>query len=201
MPGAALALIRHAPTVWNEDGLVQGHSDIPLSPRGQAAAAGWQVPAELDGYAWTCSPLLRARETAALLGAVEPVVEPRLIEMSWGAWEGRTLPDLRAELGDLMVAWEADGLDFRAPGGESPRDVQTRLRPWLCDVAGQEQPTIAVTHKGVIRALYAMAVDWDMTDKPPHKLRDDCAHLFAVEPDGRLGIAALNLPLDTKVPA
>ena len=195
MPGIALALIRHAPTVWNEDGLVQGHSDVPLSPRGQAAAAGWQVPAELDGYAWTCSPLLRARETAALLGAVDPEVEPRLIEMSWGAWEGRTLPDLRAELGDLMVAWEADGLDFRAPGGESPRDVQTRLRPWLCAVAGREQPTIAVPHQGVIRALYALAGDWDMTDKPPHKLRDDCAHLFSVEPDGGVDVAALNLPL------
>ena len=119
--------------------------------------------------------------------------------MSWGAWEGRTLPDLRAELGDLMVAWEADGLDFRAPGGESPRDVQARLKPWLCAIAGRAQPTIAVTHKGVIRALYALAVGWDMTDKPPHKLRDDCAQLFSVGSAGEVGIAALNLPLGLTV--
>ena len=198
MPGVALAVIRHAPTTWNEDGLVQGHSDIPLSPRGHATAQAWQIPAELDGYAWSCSPLLRARETATLLGAVDPTIEPRLIEMSWGAWEGRTLPDLRAELGDLMVAWEAEGLDFRAPGGESPRDVQVRLKPWLSAIAGRQQPTVAVTHKGVIRALYALAVDWDMTDRPPDKLRDDCAQLFSVGAEGRVDIAALNLPLGKK---
>ena len=46
---------------------------------------------------------------------------------------------------------EAAGLDFRPAGGESPRDVQDRLLPWL---AGLRGPTVAVTHKGVIRALY-----------------------------------------------
>jgi probable phosphoglycerate mutase len=37
-------------------------------------------------------------ETARLLG-LEPEPEPRLIEMDWGAWEGRSLAALRAELG------------------------------------------------------------------------------------------------------
>ena len=88
------------------------------------------------------------------------------METDWGVWEGRTLTDLRAELGDLMAAWEARGLDFRAPEGESPREVQDRLRPWLVETAATGQPTGAVAHKGVIRAIYALATGWDMTDKP-----------------------------------
>ena len=117
--------------------------------------------------------------------------------MDWSAWEGMKLPDLRAQLGNLMKAWEAEGLDFRAPGGESPRDVQDRLRPFLAERAAVGTPTVVVCHKGVIRALYAMAVSWDMTDKPPEKLQDNCTHVFRLEPDGSPQPHQLNLPMTT----
>lgn len=189
-----LALVRHGATEWNENGLVQGHSDVPLSERGRADVARWRLPPALAGFALVSSPLVRAVETARLI-AGEPEIEPRLIEMSWGAWEGRTLPDLRAELGDLMAAWEAKGLDFRAPGGESPSDVQHRLEPWLAERARRRRATLAICHKGVIRALYALAVGWDMTDKPPDKLREPSAQLFRIAADGRPAVARLNIGL------
>ena len=189
-----LALVRHGATEWNENGLVQGHSDVPLSERGRADVARWRLPPALAGFALVSSPLARAVETARLI-AGEPEIEPRLIEMSWGTWEGRTLPDLRAELGDLMAAWEAKGLDFRAPGGESPSDVQHRLEPWLAERARRRRATLAICHKGVIRALYALAVGWDMTDKPPDKLREPSAQLFRIAADGRPAVARLNIGL------
>ena len=189
-----LALVRHGATEWNESGLVQGHSDVPLSERGRADVARWRLPPALAGFALVSSPLVRAVETARLI-AGEPEIEPRLIEMSWGTWEGRTLPDLRAELGDLMAAWEAKGLDFRAPGGESPSDVQHRLEPWLAERARRRRATLAICHKGVIRALYALAVGWDMTDKPPDKLREPSAQLFRIAADGRPAVARLNIGL------
>src|SRR3546814_19659201 len=71
-----------------------------------------------------------------------------------------------------MAAAEALGLDLRPPGGESPRQVQDRLKPWLAERSSCGRDTIAVTHKGVIRALYALACGWDMTGPPPDKLRD-----------------------------
>ncbi len=189
-----LALIRHGPTEWNEKGLVQGHSDVPLSDRGRAEVARWRLPPAVAGFAVVSSPLARAVETARLL-AGEPDIEPRLTEMSWGAWEGRTLPDLRAELGDLMAAWEAEGLHFRAPGGESPHQVQARLRPWLAERARHRQATLAVCHKGVIRALYALATGWDMTDKPAHKFHEPSVQLFCIADDGRPAVARLNIGL------
>src|SRR5262249_57612305 len=110
--------------------------------------------------------------------------EPRLIEMSFGSWEGRTLADLRTEYGPTMAELERRGLDFRAPGGESPRDLQDRLKPWLAEIATADRSVLAVSHKGVIRALYALASGWDMRDKPPQRLVYDALHRFAVECNG-----------------
>ncbi len=191
-----LAVIRHGPTAWNEDGIVQGRSDIPLSETGRDLVSSWRPPAELAGFEWVSSPLSRAVETAAILSGKPESTDARLIEMDWAEWEGMRLPDLRAELGNLMKAWEAKGLDFHAPGGESPREVQVRLRAFIAERAATGRPTVAVCHKGVIRALYALAVSWDMTDKAPEKLHDNCAHLFELASDGMPTPHRLNLPLD-----
>jgi len=190
-----LALIRHGPTDWNARKLVQGTSDVPLSAAGREKVGRWSLPGQVDGFDWVSSPLGRCQETASILTGRVVGVDARLIEMAWGEWEGSRLEDLRAQLGDLMAAWEARGLDFQAPGGESPRDVQGRLRPFLRDTAAAGQPTVAVCHKGVIRAIYALAADWDMTCKPPVRLQDDCVHLFTLDGDGTPTAAALNIAL------
>ena len=190
-----LALIRHGPTEWNETGLVQGRTDVPLSDTGRDLVKSWRIPPELDGFAWVTSPLQRAHETAAMLAGQPVDTDHRLVEMDWAAWEGWTLTELRAEIGNLMVAWEARGLDFRAPGGESPREVQVRLRSFLAERAQAEQPTIAVCHRGVIRATYALAIGWDMTEKPPQKLGESCLQIFKLTEDGSPTVHRLDVPL------
>ena len=190
-----LALIRHAATAWNEDGRMQGRADIPLSVAGRAAAASWRLPPDWADADWFSSPLERARETARLMGLSPVGDDPRLTEMEWGDWEGRRLAELRAELGAAMAANEARGLDFRPDGGESPRDVQARIAPWLAEVAIRGRPVAAVTHKGVIRAVLALASGWDMTGKPPARLDWDCAHLFTLAGDGTAAVERLNIPL------
>ncbi len=195
-----LVLIRHGPTQWNLDGRIQGRADPPLAPEGRATVSAWRLPPELTGaqagdWTWLASPLARAQETAALLTDRAVTSEAALIEMDWGAWEGRRLADLRAEGGAAMVAAEARGLDFQPPGGESPRLVQDRLQPLLGRLAALGRPVVAVTHKGVIRALYAQARGWDMTGRAPEKLRDGCAHRFFLGPNGAPETDQLNLPL------
>jgi broad specificity phosphatase PhoE len=190
-----LALIRHMPTEWNAAGRLQGNEDVPLATD---SAPQWRVPSELDGFRWLTSPLRRAIDTARLLGVAEPTVEPRLTEMRWGEWEGETLAGMRARLGPDMAANEAKGLDFRLPGGESPREVKGRLTPLLAEIARDGRPTAAVTHKGVIRAVLALATGWDMRDKPPHRLDWSAAQLFRLDAEGRPRIARLNVPLERK---
>jgi len=189
-------MIRHGPTAWNEAGRIQGRSDPELSPAGRAKVAGWRLPAWAAEARWICSPLRRARETAGLLQSGSVATEPRLAEMDWGDWEGRKLAELRAELGAEMTFNEERGLDFRPPGGESPREVQDRLRPLLAELAAATTDTVAVTHKGVIRAVYAQASGWPLLGKPPVKLRDGCAQGFRLAPDGTPQVDSLNQQLE-----
>jgi probable phosphoglycerate mutase len=197
MTGVALALLRHGPTDWTQARLIQGRADRALSEEGRRAVAAWRLPSDVVGWRWVCSPLARARETAVLLGHPEAVPVPALIEMDWGAWEGRRLGDLRAEDPAGTAAREARGLDMRPPGGESPRAVQARLTPWLAEVAGSGEATVAVCHKGVIRALLALAIGWTMTAAPPEPPRDDALHRFRLDAAGRPRLERLNEPLLT----
>jgi probable phosphoglycerate mutase len=190
-----LAVVRHGPTEWNTIGRVQGRTDVPLSPCGMEEVRRWVLPPEIEAFSWVSSPLVRTVETARILCGGDVTRDARLIEMDWADWEGASLTALRAELGDLMRAWEAKGLDFSAPGGESPRDVQARIAPFLAEVAGRDEATVAVTHKGVIRALYALATGWDMTGKPPRKLQESSLHLFRLAADGTPVPERLNIPL------
>jgi broad specificity phosphatase PhoE len=197
-----LVLLRHGPTEWNAARRLQGRADIPLSEQGREAVRNWRVPETIIGFTWFTSPLRRCVETAEILRAHLPDagplrLEPRLIEMDFGAWEGETLAALRMAHGATMIELEGRGLDFCAPGGESPRAVQDRLRPWLHEIAKGQQDAIAVTHKGVIRALYALATGWDMRQKTPQKLRADAAQLFEIGVRGEVQVLELNVPLSS----
>ena len=188
-----IALIRHGPTDWTEDRRLQGHTDVSLSDEGRAQVAEWRLPAFVHGYRTISSPLKRAIETAQILTGSDPVVEPRLKEMNWGLWEGRRLADLRQELGDTMARNESQGLDFRPAGGETPREVLARLRPWLVEVAEAGAPVLAVTHKSVIRALIAEATGWSMTGKAPAKVKWGAVQLFTVDAAGGLAVDDLDV--------
>jgi broad specificity phosphatase PhoE len=191
-----LAVIRHGATAWNDAGRMQGRRDIALTDAARAFFAARRAPPELDGFAWIASPLERARETARLLAPDAALaLEPALIEMGWGDWEGATLAELRARLGDGFAAVADRGLDFEPPGGESPRTVQARLQPWLARLGAAGRPTVAVTHKGVIRALLGLATGWDFLGKPPARLDWTAAHLFDVDAAGRPRLARANLKL------
>jgi broad specificity phosphatase PhoE len=189
-----LAVLRHGPTGWNASRRLQGRSDIPLGPAGRAAVAAWRLPPVLAGCAWLTSPLQRAVATAEALG-VAARHEARLIEMAWGDWEGLTLAELAAMPDAALAEREAAGLDFQPPGGESPRQVQQRLKPLLGEIARGGTPVGAVTHKGVIRALFALASGWDMLGKAPARLDWQSAHLFRLNAGGRPAVERLNLPL------
>ncbi len=191
-----IALLRHGPTEWNETGRVQSRTDMPLSVAGRAAVSQWHPGAELEGFQWIASPLRRAVETAELLATGSVATDDRLREMDWGVWEGMTLNALRVEIGNLREAWLAEGLDFRAPGGESQREVQDRLRSLFGMLAEADRPMVAVCHRGVIRATYSLATGWDQTTSWPETLRDGCAQLFTVERDGNLCVQRLNLSLE-----
>jgi probable phosphoglycerate mutase len=189
-----VALIRHAPTPWNEARRLQGRTDVPLSERGREAAGRWTLPADYRAFEWVASPLIRARQTAALLG-LSPPAEPAIVEMDWGDWEGFTGVELREKYGEEFDNRAAQGIDLRPHGGESPRDVRARVAEWMARIAAAGRPTGAVTHQGVIRAALSLATGWNMVRKPPFDMNWESVHLFYVRADGTVEIARLNISL------
>ena len=83
-----------------------------------------------------------------------------------------------------MAANEGRGLDFRPPGGESPRDVQRRLAELMAALAGDGRDCVAVTHRGVQRAALGLATGWDFLAPPPLTLERDTVLMLRLSPPG-----------------
>src|SRR5690348_14779444 len=90
-----ILLVRHGETPWNREGRYQGRTDVPLSEVGeaQAAALGARL-ARVPLAVAVASPLSRARRTAeAVLAGRSPAttleLDPGLLEISHGGWEGK----------------------------------------------------------------------------------------------------------------
>jgi broad specificity phosphatase PhoE len=165
-------------------------------PHRCGAQRGWRIDPAWRDYRVIASPLTRALTTARLLfPGREIAVDPRLVEMNFGDWEGKSLAELRGAPGSDAASRERMGLDFQPPQGESPRQVQARIAPLLEEIAAKDEPTVLVTHKAVLRALLSLATGWAMLGKPPMKLQPSTAHVFAVSAGGKIAIEQMNVSL------
>jgi probable phosphoglycerate mutase len=151
---------------------MQGRADVPLSDEGRLQVRQWQLPVSLASASVHTSPLARAVETALLLGASDPLADPGLIEMDWGDWEGETLAGLRATYGAGFLRNADQGLDFRAPRGESPREVRTRVEAWFATIASRLIGRRRHPH-GVIRAALTLVTGWEYV-KPRYGSTTPC---------------------------
>src|SRR5690242_4736767 len=124
-----IVVVRHGATEWSRSGKHTGRTDVPLVPEGeQAARALRPVLAERHVSAVFVSPLLRAHRTAELAGLPEDLtrVEPDLVEVDYGGYEGRTTAEISAELGRPWSLWR----DGTVPGdtpGETLQQVAARV--------------------------------------------------------------------------
>lgn len=148
-----LALVRHGATGWTLTGRYQGRADPALCAQGFAEAAA--LAASLGQHAIgqiVTSPLLRARQTAALLAAAASLPSPRiddqLSEIDYGAWEGLTQPEIKATWPGLLRAWKHTPEAVRPPGGESLGELRQRVRAALSTwrPASGTHAVLLVTH-------------------------------------------------------
>ena len=153
-----VALIRHFPTAWNAEARLQGQADIPLTDAARATLRGLRMPKPWDRARLVASPLARAAETAALLASGrEVVLDARLVELSWGAWEGRRSDDLLATPESGFRPTHLWSEDERAPGGESLAEAWARASPALADLARAGGVAVVVTHKALMRLILRRA--------------------------------------------
>ena len=190
-----LALLRHGPTLWNAQGRIQGHTDIPLSDEGIAKMRGLSPPASFEQARVFVSTSRRARQTAEALGLRDAIWDPRLMEQNWGDWEGLSTHGIVERDGADAFERAGRALAFRPPGGESTAELHDRVAAFLKDVARDQRDAIAVAHFGVLRAAYTMATGWDMATPMPPELDVSKALILTLTPQGVPAIHALNVDL------
>lgn len=177
-----LWLLRHSqPLVAT--GVCYGRLDVEASALHSArAASAWlaalpQAPGGLPSRA-RCSPLARCRALAHWLqdaAAIEVQADARLMELNFGAWEGRRWSDLSDE---AFGGWTADFAHGRPgaadqPGGlgESVAEMLARVASALDECRRHGGDELWITHAGVIRAVQWLllgrgmpqsAAEWDL---------------------------------------
>lgn len=175
-----LLLIRHSTTNASASGrnLGQG-SDPSLSGAGLELAArlGSSVRDELAELPYAdlrivSSSARRCQETAAAVAEAvgltnEIGVDPRLLEIDYGAWEGLTADECWARDPELRAAWESDPFSTHTPDGESGADVAARAFPafdeleaWLAQ--DRARAAIVVAHNHVNRLRITSLLGWPM---------------------------------------
>jgi broad specificity phosphatase PhoE len=163
-----LYYVRHGETDFNVEARLQGRRDTALNARGrqQAAECGELLRdlfarehRDAGDFAYVASPLQRARGTMEVLRGtlgLDPhcyAVDDRLMEISYGEWEGLTLSEIDAGTPGLLAERERDKWDFAPPGGESYRALAARISDWY---DGLTRDTVVAAHGGGVRALIAL---------------------------------------------
>ena len=147
-------LARHGETTYNAARRFQGWSPkAVLTEKGRAQARELaEHAAGHDLQALYCSPLARARETAAIVGeriGLEAVVDDRFAETNTGEWTDVPYDEVDPE---LFEAWQHAGEGWRYPGGESLSEQMERVVMGLVDVTQRGTlPALVVCHRGTIR--------------------------------------------------
>lgn len=217
-----IVLSRHGPTTRSDPEQHLGQRlDPPLSEAGREDAR--RLGARLFGIDFDrviASPLSRAQETARIAAPTCMVeAEPRLLEMDYGAWEGRTYDQIEAADGLYRARWEADPGSLPCPNGESGDDVARRVRGFLDDLiawsrdpadtfdpfdssdptarprADAEPPdhrVLVIAHSTLDRIFLCVALGVPVHDFR-RRFRQEPASLTVLRFPGRLGAGALAL--------
>jgi broad specificity phosphatase PhoE len=165
-------MVRHGQTDWNAESRLQGQKDIPLNETGRQQATGNGMAlgqilgSDAADFDFVSSPLGRTRETMERIRramGLDPFAygtDERLKEVSFGDWEGYTLPELKRLVPERIAERRVAKWDFIPPGAdaESYEILSWRVGAWL---KGVTRPTICVSHGGVIRALFKLLGEMD----------------------------------------
>jgi broad specificity phosphatase PhoE len=148
-----LSLIRHGESEWNALQRLQGHLDVPLSPRGraQSRALASLVSPPAPGRV-LCSDLRRARETAQELGVTVGAYDGRWREIGLGVWAGAFVRDADAE-SDQLGNWR--GGPYTPAEGEPWARFAVRIGDAVDALAAAGGDWLVITHGGCIRAACA----------------------------------------------
>lgn len=147
----------------------QGQKDIPLNNFGreQAKRNGEKLFEKIgkgEGFQFISSPLSRTRETMEIIRKQMglPVegyaLEEKLVEISYGDFEGKTKPELKAANRELFLSRKQNAWTFRPNNGESQAETLVRISKWYQSLDA-DQTYVVTAHGAVGRVLRYYLLD------------------------------------------
>jgi len=186
-------LVRHGETQYNAQGLLQGYSPVPLSPRGrqQALLVGPRVRL-LRPTVFYSSDIQRAHETATIMSQhVDLPVQlcAGLREWNIGNWIDRLADEFYAHL----EAIGAHPVTYVPEGGESQLQTQARIVAQMQEWAVQhaEETILGVSHGLAIDLLVRHMLGLDVMQPPPYRIANASVTIFSCQ-DGQCEVITLN---------
>jgi broad specificity phosphatase PhoE len=167
-----LIFVRHAESTANAEGRYQGHSEHPLSGLGEAQAEQLSRQFHRDGFEPThvyASPLMRTRQTAAVLARrwpVEVAYMDDLMEYDIGILSGLNDEEIAVKYPDLDLehAWTRQLADVE--GAEPLRARRARAERVVERALGGHydgDTVVMVTHGGILQHILAVLLGTDRT--------------------------------------
>lgn len=156
---ARICAIRHGETAWNAEGRVQGQTDVPLSPVGEAQARALVRALAGERFAALyASDLARVRQTAApaarALG-LAPSLDAALRERHYGKFETLTYAEARERHPEDYARFRAKEPDYDFGTGESLRRFYERSVACVGAIAARHagETVLVFTHGGVLEMV------------------------------------------------
>ena len=190
--------IRHGETEWNAAGRLCGRTDVPLSKVGrrQAELLSARLKA-IPVVALYSSPASRALETAGIVGEAigrEVITDPRLVELSYGAWEGKTYEESKRANPEIYRAWELDPATVAPPNGESGAQLVERITPLMAELT-QKHLTgsiVVVCHRTLCRLLACHVMGIPLSEYRKRIPMENAAVNVFETKDGKWNVLGLN---------
>jgi broad specificity phosphatase PhoE len=179
--------VRHGESVYNAEGRIQGQSDVPLSALG--LRQGEAVAQALDSVSLDAiysSPLIRAKKTAEILAegvGVAISYDDRLKEIHAGIFQDQRRADLEKTHPRELALWRSEDLDFAIPGGETRRQLMTRGRAILEEVASNGHQRAAVVAHGRLLVVTIKYLVGLAPSDPPISLENGSITTLAFDPE------------------
>lgn len=158
-------LARHGQTDYNRNRLMQGRVDVPLNETGirQAEAVREKIFTQYPELAFDVvytSPLIRAVQTAAILGGIPEeaaVRDERIIEVAFGNYEKMKYSRLGIR---MSLYWAFPEIFPPPPTVEDVASMKARSRAFLSELEQEPYENVLVAcHGGILRALWGYMED------------------------------------------
>ena len=162
-------LIRHGESVFNKKGIIQGHTNSPLTETGieQAKLTGLWLKENAKITRIYTSPLKRALQTAEVIAqilGVELILTEEFKEICLGEWEGKSIEEIKEKDWGNLRLWYTEPLKARIPKAENLIEFRDRvINTFLKIIEKEKEGEIAiVSHGGVISVIIAYILNLDM---------------------------------------